>query len=57
MFMKSAEDNATKKSRIEQEQKTENKPSEPKTECRRSLTPLFNLKSLCFFCSKEVGCD
>ena len=37
------------KRRIELEQKAENKPSEPKIECRRSLTPLFNFKSHCLF--------
>ena len=41
----------------EQEQKAENKPSEPKIECRRSLTPLCNLKSCFLFCSQEVGAD
>ena len=36
-------------------QKTEYKPNEPKIECQRSLTPLFNFKLHCLFCSKEVG--
>ena len=37
------------KRRIEQEQSAEN--------CRRGLTPLFNFKSHCLFCSKEVSGD
>ena len=45
------------KRRIEQEQRVDNKPSKPKIECQRSLTPLFNFKSHCLFCSKEVGGD